>query len=590
MDISLKMRAVELVSKFLKHDLDDLPHYGYTVQKPPFPIEKQPDLSTHFERSSPEKEGISSLALNKLLSSIDENNHKLSVHGITVIRHNKLIFESFFAPYLPHVPHMLYSLSKTFTGTAIGMLENEGILSLNEKVCDIFQDEMPKQFPLFSNPLKDMTIEHLLTMTSGSRFNELGSALDGDWVKRFLETSLKFEPGEQFSYNSLNTYMLAATVVKKSGMSLSEYLRIRLFEPLGIGSYEWEKCPKGIEKGGWGLALTLEDTAKLGQLYLNKGVYNGKRILSEDFIRRATTPTPASQNHPIRNSYGYQLWIDEKNGSYNFNGAFGQYVIVMPEFDAVIAVFSGNTNLFSQNELLSLVYGLFENASDTELLSTNAIDTKNNRFRVLNTLGNGSRLKSYECACDTSKEAFEALCDSIDGTEYRLTKNTASLLPQTLQAVHNNFLYGADMISFKKEQDSLLISIYEHTLCNTIAVKKDGGFSYVTTVHKGEAHITGTRGVWSGDKKTLFVICSFIETPDTRIIKITFNDDNTLSILFDEVPSVDGAATMLFKLVGLPERAFFKGLMQTDKKSNISSAITAFTMPSATGIKIEHNV
>lgn len=595
MDISLQMRAFELVSKFLRHDMDDLPHYGYTVQKPPFPIEKQDGLSTHFERSSPELEGIPSFAIKSLIDSIESNNRKFSVHSLMVMRHGKVISENYWAPYRAHIPHMLYSLSKSFTGTAIGMLEAEGLLSLDEKICDIFADNMPKQSLFFSNPLKDMTVEHLLTMTSGSRFNELGSALDGDWVNKFCESSLKFEPGEEFSYNSLNTYMLAATVVKKSGMSLSEYLRIRLFEPLGIGSYEWEKCPKGIEKGGWGLALTLEDTAKLGQLYLNRGKFNGKQILTEDFIRRATTCAPVTKCEKCRNGYGYQIWIGEKYGSYHFNGAFGQYVIVIPEFDAVVALFCGNTNLFSQSDLLSTVYDLFRHASHTPLLTDGSplsdLPAQNLPLRVLDSFGtpSASTLRSYECECSASCDGFERLCAITGNKEYRLTKNTASLLPQTLQAVHNNFLKGADMLSFSRNGDSLRVSLYEHTLCNTVTVKKDGSFSYAHTVHKGETHIVGTRGLWSSDGKTLFLLCSFVETPDTRIIKISFEDNGNVKMLFDEVPTIDGATAMLLNLVGLSERAFFKGLMQTDKKSTVSSAIRSFTTPSAAGYEITRN-
>lgn len=605
MDITLQVRTIDLVSKFLKHDFDGLPHYGYTVQKPAFLHYLPENASTHFPRSTPEKEGLSSFAVKKFVDILDKNNRSHGIHSLIIMKNSKVISENFWAPYKPNIPHMLYSLSKTFTGTAIGMLMDEGLLLLDEKICDIFRDELPRQSLFFSNDLKDMTVRHLLTMTSGSRFNELGSVLDGDWIKMFLESSLKFEPGEEFDYNSLNTYMLSAIVVKRSGMSLSEFLRIRLFEPLGIASYNWEKCPKGIEKGGWGLALTLEDAMKLGDLYLNKGVFDGKRILSEKFIKTATINHAPEIKDERKHGYGYQLWIGEKHGAYHFNGAFGQYVIVIPKFNAVIGIYSGNVNLFSQNDLLAEIYALFEGSTMTALpegvfveeslkeneKTHNELLALSNSLRVLDTFGTNreNRLRSYECECSVSEEGFEIFADSVNNKEYRLTKNTTSFFPLTLQAVHNNFSLGCDMVSFKKDADSLSISIYEHIERNTLTVKANGGFAYSCVAHKGEKQLVGTRGVWSDDGKTLFILCSFIETPDTRIIKITLEDDGTISMVFDEIPTVDGALSILLKLVGLSERALFKGLIQSNRDKDMPSVIRSFTMPTAVGIEIKNN-
>ncbi|MBQ9832193.1 MAG: serine hydrolase [Clostridia bacterium] len=595
MDITLQIRMIELISRFLKQDKSGFPLYGYSLQKPPFPIEKDADKSSHFKRVTPESQGLSSLAVKKLISEIEKNNRCFSVHGIMLLRHGNVIAESYWAPYKAHVPHMLYSMSKSFTSTAIGMLADEGLLSLDENLNNIFEEFAPKQSLFFPSAPMGITVRQLLTMKSGSRFNELGSVLDSDWVKMFMESSLKFEPGEKFDYNSLNSYMLAAIINRKTGMSVSEYLRTRLFEPLGIGSYEWEKCPKGIEKGGWGLSLTLEDAAKLGQLYLNGGNWNGKQLISENFIKEATRSQIKTQNEQARYGYGYHIWTDEQHSSYQFNGAFGQYVIVIPEFDAVAAIFSGNESLFSESQLLSLFHDCFALSSplplEEDALAYKELLDFSASLRVLDSFCTDSNalIRSYECECGTSADAFDKLANALCDKEYILTRNTASVFPQTIQVVHNNYTDGIDMISFQKDSDDLLVSFYEHTERNTLKINRDGSFSFSRPALKGERQIAGTRGVWTNDGKTLFILCSFTETPDTRIIKLSLKDGGILSTVFDELPSIDGAAAMAFKLVGLSERAFFRRLMKNLNSENGSANIRSFLMPSPSGTEITHN-
>ena len=282
MDIAIQMRSIELMLKFLKHDLKNVPSYGYALQKRQLPEAKAPKP---LPRSTPEAEGIRSDAVLRFYEAVSAEADSIAAHAVLVMRHGKVIAEGAWAPYRLDVPHMLYSMSKSVTGTAVGIAVDEGLLSLEERLTDLFPELVT---PTQAKVIKNMTVRHLLTMSTGCRFNEIGSMLDENWAKMFLESLPKFEPGTAFEYNSLNTYMLAAILARRTGQTLVDYLRPRLFEPLGIERFQWETCPQGVEKGGWGLSLTLEDAAKLGQLYLNRGVWEGKRIFSEAWADAAT--------------------------------------------------------------------------------------------------------------------------------------------------------------------------------------------------------------------------------------------------------------------------------------------------------------
>lgn len=299
-------------------------------------------METYFLRHSiPEVEGISSLAILRFVESIEKKH--LEMHSFMLLRHGSVIASGWWKPYSVDEPHMLYSLSKSFTSTAIGLAVDEGYLSIEDQVISFFPDDLPA---IISANLAAMRVKHLLTMTTGHAEDTTGRARsdpDGNWVRGFLSLPVENTPGKPFVYNTAATYMLSAILQKVTGMTLLEYLKPRLFDPLGINNPTWETCPKGINTGGFGLSIRTEEIARFGQMYLKKGMWNGKQLVPSAWVEEATRAQVSNAtNIPMdwKQGYGYQFWRCQY-GAYRGDGAFGQYCIVMPEQDAVLAITSG---------------------------------------------------------------------------------------------------------------------------------------------------------------------------------------------------------------------------------------------------------
>ncbi len=343
-------------------------------------------------RSQPEAQGVDSAALLAFVCAADK---KLdSLHSLMVVRHGNVIAEGWWAPYHPRAPHSLFSLSKSFTSTAIGIAIAEGKLNLDDEVLKFFPEEAPAQ-P--SANLKAMRISDLLRMSTGHD-SEPPRTSGQSWVKSFLAYPVPFKPGTHFLYNTSATYICSAIVQKATGQTLLDYLKPRLFEPLGIDSPTWEKSPQGISTGGYGLSLRTEDIAKFGQLYLQKGKWNGKQLVPEAWIEAATARQTSNGSNPKSDwdqGYGYQFWRC-RNGAYRGDGAFGQYCIVLPEQDTVIAITSG---LKDMQAVLNLVWESLPPAMHSGALPPNEMAVKQldktlKRLSLAMPEGTGSASKS----------------------------------------------------------------------------------------------------------------------------------------------------------------------------------------------------
>ncbi len=293
--------------------------------------------SPSLPRSQPEAHGISSAAI---LTFVDEAEKKIdALHSFMLVRHGHVVAEGWWSPYQAESRHELYSLSKSFTSTAVGLAIAEGKLSIDDEVLKFFPDDAPKQ-P--SANLKAMRVSDLLRMSTGHQAEprrEPGAV----WTKRFLEQPVPFKPGTHFLYNTSATYMLSAIVQKVTGMTVLDYLKPRLFEPLGIENPTWGTSPQGISLGGYGLSIRTEDIARFGQLYLQKGKWQGKQLVPATWVEAATARQTSNGSNPKSDwdqGYGYQFWRS-RNGAFRGDGAFGQYCIVLPDQDAVIAITSG---------------------------------------------------------------------------------------------------------------------------------------------------------------------------------------------------------------------------------------------------------
>jgi len=306
-----------------------------------------------LDRTSPEAQGIPSAAILAFLDAADEQIHDL--HSIMLLRHAAVVAAGWWTPYGPSDPHMLFSLSKSFTSTAVGLAIEEGRLSLDDPVLGFFPDDAPLSV---GEHLAAMRVRHLLSMSTGHAEDTLNSLrqMEGStWVRAFLGQPVAYAPGTHFVYNSGASYMLSAIVQGLSGQRLVEYLQPRLFEPLGIAHATWETSPEGIDVGGWGLNITTTDIARFGQLYLQKGLWHGRRILPEAWVAEATAcqvPNGPHANPDWEQGYGYQVWRC-RHGAYRGDGAFGQFCVVMPEQDAVLAITAGVANM---QAVLALVW------------------------------------------------------------------------------------------------------------------------------------------------------------------------------------------------------------------------------------------
>ncbi len=301
----------------------------------------QPEAQA-FPSSPPEQEGVSSTAVLSFIEHLEK--HVDAVHSVMILRHGKVITEGWWAPYDAQTPHLMHSLSKSFTSTAMGLAIGEGKLSLDDPVISFFPEDTPKE-PSWQ--LKAMRIRDLMIMSTGHRQEPFLFRLESNWVRAFLHAEVEFQPGTHFKYNSAATYMLSAILQNVTGETLVDYLDPRLFQPLGISKPDWDVCPDGINTGGWGLRITTEDIAKLGQLYLQRGNWEGTRILSEEWVDLATSKQTSNGSNPKNDwsqGYGFQFWRCRHN-CYRGDGAFGQFCIVMPDQDAVVAVTSGANDM-----------------------------------------------------------------------------------------------------------------------------------------------------------------------------------------------------------------------------------------------------
>lgn len=294
-------------------------------------------VNPSLPRATPESQGISSAALLNLVNTLDSKID--GMHSVMVVRHGKVVLEGWWKPYAPERNHVLYSLSKSFTSTAVGFAVAEGRLTIDDEVLKVFPDAAPAE-P--SGNLKAMRVRDILTMSTGHQ-DESATAPDQISAKAFLAQPVPHLPGTHFKYNTPATFMQSAIVQKLTGMTVLDYLRPRLFDPLGIAQPVWDKNFEGICLGGYGLRVRTEDIAKLGQLYLQKGRWNGKQLLPASWVEQATARQVSNGSNPKSDwnqGYGFQFWRC-RNNAVRGDGAFGQYCVVMPDQDAVIAITSG---------------------------------------------------------------------------------------------------------------------------------------------------------------------------------------------------------------------------------------------------------
>lgn len=584
MDVIMQMKTVDLLIKLITGNFNKIGTYEYTVAKDKFiPQNKNDD----FPHATPESQGIDSNDITEFLNAI--NKKRISINNFVMLRHGKIIAEGSFSPYKKEYPQMLFSMSKSIVSTAIGMLIDEGALSLDEKIYDIFKDDAPSVTVIWQ---RKITIRHLITMTAGIHFNEAGSVTDKDWVKAYLSHIPTNKPGKEFYYNSMNTYMLSAIIKKKTGKNVSEYLTPKLFEPLNIKDFTWEKCPMGIEKGGWGLSLNVLDIAKIGQLYLQNGKWlvNGKekQLISEKWIAEATINHINSKKSVVKDGYGYSIWCGPTKDSYQFNGAFGQHLVISPKKDMVIALTSGSQTMFTKSETSDLIKEFLEkenikDGNETFPKNKEAYKQLESAISSLKAVkfSEGSNTEDNE---ETEKDIFKAAKSIYNDKTFLLSESRGGILPLVLQSLNINFSKGVSSVKFSFDKDLCEITLAEGEDTNIIKVGLDEKVSYSDVSVNGEIYTVGSIGNWAkeNDEYVLRVFCFFIETPNIRILKFIFKGEN-LKVRFNEKPSVLGSVNMLLELLEGPDSIYKKVMDEAISKKHLRQRVVGLVMPEADG-------
>lgn len=448
-------------------------------------------------RSTPESQGVSSEAILKFVEAADEGVN--TMNSLMVMRHGKVIAEGWWAPYGPGIPHVLYSLSKSFTSTAVGLAVEEGKLGIDDEVSKFFPEDLPAD-P--SNNLKAMRLRDLLCMSTGHQTEpRLSETNPEPWTRQFLAHPVAFKPGTHFLYNTAGTYMQSAIVQKATGQTVLEYLKPRLFEPLGIENPTWGTSPQGVSLGGYGLNLKTEDIARFGQLYLQHGRWEGKQIIPAAWVEMATTKQTSNGSNPNSDwdqGYGFQFWRC-RNGAYRGDGAFGQFCVVMPEQDAVIAITSGTKDM---QGVLNLVWEHLLPAMGAAILLENANGHKALRKRLSALSLKFPEGKSFaprstswmgkEFVFEPNGQGIEAVKLESDSTQKTVIEIRAGGASQKIACGHNYWEKGRITYGSFKDQpvaaagawreDGTFVAklcFYESPTFVTLTLKPDGeGLSY----------------------------------------------------------------------------------------------------------------
>lgn len=527
----------------------------YFPQKPDFPFDAVYEQA--FVRATPESQGISSDLFAALLRELDASKDT-EMHHFMALRHGKVICECNFAPYPKGMWHITHSMCKSITGMAIGMLIEEEKLKLDENIYDIFPDHI-NAFSKIFRPV--ITVENLLTMTSGVTFNESGIVSGNDWLGSFLNASVNGKPGTEFQYNSLNTYVLSAIVTKRTGETLTEYLTPRLFGPLGITKYYWETCPKGITKGGWGLFLCAEDMAKLGQLYLQRGKWNGQQLVSEYWIEISTARHLKTQNDTY--GYGYQLWMEQRPGSFEYNGMLGQNVIIYPDMDMVLVTNAGNKEMFQDCIMLNIIRKYFPvNYHPADVLPENPLSysllkrlcrelengENNNRStslrggwkrNVVSRRKHSDKKYSYRISAAVDRPSdHHSFMRAVSGRTYVMKQQNIGIAPLFVQVFHNNMTDGISEISFTYDAGNFYVSFTEGEVIHKLPVGFGRAADGCVDLH-GEHYLVATLGEFARDENDIPVLkleVTFIEECVKRKAHIFFHEDNGIEIRWNETP------------------------------------------------------
>ncbi len=499
---------------------------------------KKPSVPTGASRQPlptdrPEAQGVSSRQIAGFLQALAED-PTLNMHSVLILRHGRILCRASFGAQPLNLPRQTFSACKSVTALAVGLAMDDGLLHREDLIPQLFEEECPT---LSRRLLRKLTVEHLLTMTTPVTFNEASSQAAEDWVRGYLSSPGISEPGKRFSYNSLNTYMLAAAVRKVTGRSLCDYLQERLFTPMGIHDYHWDTCPKGIEKGGWGLYMLPEDLAKLGLLVQQNGQWNGTQLISREFLDTALQPWALVPEDYGDFNYGWQIWVGRTKNTFLFNGMFGQNVLCDRDNDLILVSHAGNSETFQQSNYFSIVRQFFDAPLSSEALPR---DRKGERMlsACLKTLS--------DCRGKVPSRKQFSPFEGLSLTAASPNCASAGLLPLILQAVESSYSQGLERVSVggTRKYPELFYEEQGQTLRITAGTKKPRLQEIDYHASKYLVSAQAQCLVNEDGFPVLRFSLLFPETPCTRVIKVLLAPTGTV-VRQQEQPGADFVLQLL---------------------------------------------
>ncbi len=512
MNLTTASRTFQLLTRILDTQSATEAFLPTAAEKPPLPLRAplQP-----FPRATPESQGVSSRLLRRFLEELNRG-RDLYMQDVMVLRSGRVICEAAFGSQDLRAAKYTFSACKSVVSLAVGLLADDGLLSVEEPVADIFDES-----GTLRRRLKDMTVEDLLTMRSGVQFTEAEALTETDWVRRFLSAAPKGEPGEEFAYNSLNTYMLSAIIRRRSGRSLMELLQERLFGPMGITDVRWETCPMGVEKGGWGLYIRPEDLAKLGQLVLDGGLWGGERLLSRRYLEAALRPRAVPPAATGDFNYGYQIWVGRRENTFLFNGMLGQNVLGFLDSGILVVTHAGANTDFQESRYFEIVSRYLGGAFPARLEEDGAA-----RRELEETVRGLSAYSRPPEEADSRAEPF--LGRSFAAADPRAA--STGLLPLALQALGSNYTRGVTSVAVSLKGGTPELVYRERDALHRVPVGL--GRPLVSQLDfRGNVYHAAALGRFTHDEEerpVFYIRLAFIETPCVRILKLVLDGEDLL--------------------------------------------------------------
>ncbi len=494
-----------------------------------------PSDEKYFERVTPEECGIPSGHTKEFVKALKDDK-TVGLQSIAISRNGRIIFEADVGNWDSRLPKATFSECKSILSLAIGVLVTQGKLRLSERLADIFPE---KTSAVSKIRLKNVTVKMLLNMTSCVTFNELEAMVKSDWVKEFLNSDTDGSVGKEFRYNSLNSYLLSAIIKEKTGYGLSEFLDMTLFKILSIKDYYWEKCPLGIEKGGWGLYIRKEDIMKLGLLVMQKGEWNGKRLISPKYIEQAIKTQAEAPEEFGNFNYGYHIWSGRKSDSFLFNGMLGQNLLGYRRNGIIIAVNCANYDTFQQNAFFDISDKFFDREFNNRLPENEPSYRQLEEYKI--ELGKVFSKRSI-LPRSTVGRSLEDDVLALNGKVFNAVSSNAisvGFAPSALQILQSNYTSGLKSIKFSATENQFTVDFIEKNVTYSIPV--GFGAPIMTNVNiNGEYYSVNAQGRFSENEYgvgILTVECCFLETPYARTYKFYFDADDTFAI-FSETPGI----------------------------------------------------